>query len=546
MESTSEPLLNGRRKGKSKQLKHLQGNGDMILTPTLENRLSQLELPLFTLVSAVGDNPKTSQGKLPSSKKNTRKRKSLAKSAEDSTSKDKSLQPYWNESCLEMSQQLWSLTKIGLPDLDLIGLIGSAESLDAQSWFSMRQISLLKPKWLKIFLPSSIASQADCTDSESIKLRSRKIKVYPSLELKKQWNKWIAACRYCFNQAVDYQKKNGRIGKGKLRNIIMQSDLPQWVKDTPCHIRQNAIFDAHQAYTASRDCKFRSCKAPRQTIKFNNCNFSHGTWYPSLTKGLSFISSEVIPDVSLYATQLIKDKSGDWFCVFLEETKPIPQQDNRIIALDPGVRTFLTGFDGQNFLEVGSSDMGRINRLCKYLDDLMSRISLPKVAKERQKMRKAASRLRSKIRNLIDDCHKKTASYLTKNYQVILLPKFETSEMTNRSKRKIRSKTARQMLTWAHYRFKQVLKNKAELSGCHVFDVTEEFTSKTCTKCGHIHTKLGGSKVFRCPVCDHVIPRDWNGALGIMLKALSGTTFTLSNEGDAIVAKCGNIPLSVA
>ena len=356
----------------------------------------------------------------------------------------------------------------------------------------------------------------------------------------------MVACRYCFNQAIDYQKKNGRIGKGKLRNIIMQSNLPEWVKDTPCHIRQNAIFDAHQAYTASRDCKFRSCKAPRQTIKFNNCNFSKGTWYPSLTKGLSFVSSEEIPNVSLYATQLIKDKSGEWFCVFLEEVIPVAQQENRIIALDPGVRTFLTGFDGQNFLEVGSSDMGRINRLCKYLDDLMSRISLSKVAKERQKMRRAASRLRGKIRDLIDDCHKKTASYLTKKYPAILLPKFETSEMTNRSKRKIRSKTARQMLTWAHYRFKQVLKNKAELSGCQVFDVTEEFTSKTCTKCGHIHTKLGGSKVFRCPVCDHVIPRDWNGALGIMLKALSGTTFTLSNEGDAIVAKCGNIPLSVA
>ena len=134
-ESTSEHLLNGNRKGKSKQLKPRQGKGDTTLNPTQGNRLSQLELPLFTLVSAVGDNPKTSQDKSPSSKKNTRKRKSSAKSVEDSTSKDKNLQPYWNESCLEMSQQLWSLTKIGLPDLDLIGLTGSAESLDAQSWF---------------------------------------------------------------------------------------------------------------------------------------------------------------------------------------------------------------------------------------------------------------------------------------------------------------------------------------------------------------------------------------------------------------------------
>ncbi|MEK9512103.1 MULTISPECIES: hypothetical protein [Limnospira] len=29
-----------------------------------------------------------------------------------------------------------------------------------------------------------------------------------------------------------------RIGKLKLRNLVMQSDLPQWVKETPCQIRQ--------------------------------------------------------------------------------------------------------------------------------------------------------------------------------------------------------------------------------------------------------------------------------------------------------------------
>jgi putative transposase len=56
--------------------------------------------------------------------------------------------------------------------------------------------------------------------------------------------------------------------------------------------------------------------------------------------------------------------------------------------------------------------MGRINRLCKFLDNLMSRISLSQIPKQRQKMRKAASRIRGKIRNLVDECHKKTANYL--------------------------------------------------------------------------------------------------------------------------------------
>jgi len=33
-------------------------------------------------------------------------------------------------------------------------------------------------------------------------------------------------------------------------------------------------------------------------------------------------------------------------------------------------------------------------------------------------------------------------------------------------------------------------------------EVTEEYISKTCTRCGHIHAKLGGSKKFKCPGVD--------------------------------------------
>lgn len=204
-----------------------------------------------------------------------------------------------------------------------------------------------------------------------------------------------------------------------------------------------------------------------------------------------------------------------------------------------GVRTFLTGFDGQSFVEIGKGDMGRITRICQHLDKLMSKISLSKSKRQRQKMRKAAARIRKRIKNLIDECHKQAACWLTKNYKVVLLPTFETSNMTKKHKRKIGSKTARQMLTWAHYRFKQALKDRAELSGCYIVDVTEEFTSKTCTLCGHVHTKLGGSKIFKCPECGHTLLRDFNGALGIMLKALRDTSITFSS--DAIVVKCDDI-----
>ncbi|WP_017719493.1 hypothetical protein [Kamptonema formosum] len=57
------------------------------------------------------------------------------------------------------------------------------------------------------------------------------------------WRKWLAACRYCYSQAIALQRSGKRLSFLKLRNEIMQGDFPQWVKETPCHIRQNAVFE---------------------------------------------------------------------------------------------------------------------------------------------------------------------------------------------------------------------------------------------------------------------------------------------------------------
>jgi putative transposase len=149
-------------------------------------------------------------------------------------------------------------------------------------------------------------------------------------------------------------------------------------------------------------------------------------------------------------------------------------------------------------------------------------------------MYQAANRIRIRIRNLVDECHKQVASYLTNQYKVIFLPRFETSQMVVKSKRKLRSKTARQMLTWSHYRFKLHLKQAAKKRGVVVIDVNESYTSKTCTKCGHQHSKLGGSKTFKCPSCGHEHDRDWGGARNIMIRALRDGSFALNLLAESI------------
>ncbi|MCV3216205.1 RNA-guided endonuclease TnpB family protein [Plectonema radiosum NIES-515] len=351
----------------------------------------------------------------------------------------------------------------------------------------------------------------------------------------KTWKKWLAACRYCYNQAIQMQRNSQtKIGKLKLRNQVMQLDLPAWVKEVPCHIKQNAIFDAHQAYSASRSAKFRSVRDPNQTIKFNNSNFAKGKWYCNITKKLNFECSEPIPRLCEYGTQLVY-RHGSWFAIFPEPVQINDSESSKLIALDPGVRSFLTGYDGVMVIEIGGNDMGRITRLCQHLDKLISRSS--KVSsKRRRSMRRAANKLRDRIQNLVNEVHNKTAYYLTNNYRVIFLPYFESSQMVAKSGRKIRSKTVRSMLTWAHYRFKQTLKHQASKRGCVVIDVSEAHTSKTCGVCGHRHAKLGGNKVHKCPNCRAETPRDANGARNIMLRALRDTSFTVSLDSIAIVS----------
>ena len=65
------------------------------------------------------------------------------------------------------------------------------------------------------------------------------------------------------------------------------------------------------------------------------------------------------------------------------------------MALDPGFRSFLTLFSNNSFGWLGKYDIGRIQRLCYYLDDLISRSTKINV-KKRYRIRKAANRIRLK------------------------------------------------------------------------------------------------------------------------------------------------------
>jgi putative transposase len=149
-------------------------------------------------------------------------------------------------------------------------------------------------------------------------------------------------------------------------------------------------------------------------------------------------------------------------------------------------------------------------------------------------MRIAANRVRERIQNLIKELHNKAVNLLVNSYKVIFLTTFDSSQMVikkpNGKQRRINSKSVRQMLSISHYKFEQHLKQAALKKGVIVVVCNEYYTSKTCGNCGHVHHKLGGNKVFKCPHCGTHISRDANGARNILLRALQATAFTVTHD----------------
>lgn len=309
----------------------------------------------------------------------------------------------------------------------------------------------------------------------------------------------------------------------------MLPTLPDFCKQVPFQIKGVAVRDACEAIKEAKrkygkgegfhSVSFRSRHDVRQSVFVPATAIKASGLYPTVSgKGLRF--SESLPEAR--DSRLVCEYGRWYLCVPVSISNIRAENQGRVVALDPGIRTFQTFYSETYCGQIGNGDFSRIQRLAHHLDDLLSRLDTKRKndrvsARKRSAMRLAADRLRCRIRDLVDDMHWKACRVLVDNFDVILLPTFETKQMSSRATRKINSKSVRAMLTFAHYRFSQRLAQKATESGKLVIRVCEAYTSKTASWTGEI-VKIGGAKRIKSGGIS--VERDVNGARGIFLRAL--------------------------
>ena len=410
-------------------------------------------------------------------------------------------------------------TETDFADLDLNYLTGSSLKTLLNSWFSSNKNYRLNKSLLQTCFPLSQCFHVEFTDSENTVQRSRKIRVYPTQEQKKILNNWFGASRFAYNKTVEFLKQPDTKAQWKSIKTDLLHEMPEWLKEVPYQIKSIAIRDCCQAVSNAK-------KKFKQSGKFQEVKFR------SKKRGDNnlFIPQSAVSENGVYHTLLGKLKTAEplWkpthdcrvvlqngrYFVTIPIDVAIKRPDNQRLsacALDCGVRTFQTVFSKELILKVGEHDFQRIFRYCYIMDKLISR----KKKERSNKFTKAMQRIRWRVRDLIDEIHNKLAITLCRLFDVVYIPSFETHEMVS----KLKHKTSRAMLGWAHYRFKMKLKEKAEEYSCKVVECTEEYTSKTCGNCGKI-SSIGGKEAWTCKHCGCVHDRDINGARNILLKQM--------------------------
>ena len=496
----------------------------MMLMGMLNTRNRQMVAPFATAELAVKHNQMTSRHRSNICAPGTPTRKSSLTSARVSTSNERVYDPYWNECCEAINSELWSPIGIDSP--------ASAERLSTswlnktveKSWFSTKLFTAQRKSLLPISSLFSTSFHAECMDSVDTVTKSKKIRILPTAEQASKMNKWDGITRYCYNMAVETLKRDGSVYAPDLLH-----SLPEWTHECPRHIRVYAVMDAQKAFRQyKRKVSFRSKKGKSASMGVISGAVKHHGVYVGLLGKMKYTEplpaevqgggkvSERNTDIEIKDSRL-KREGNKWYLIvpYLAKKKSREPSD-RIVAIDPGVRTFATFYSEDSYGWLGADDIGRIIRLCHHADNLYARAT--KVQRPlRRKLRHAARKITKKIQNLVTELHHKVAHFLVTNFDVILLPTFQTSNMVKRASRKIRKKSVRMMLTLSHYKFKVFLKQKAKEYRKQVIDVCEAYTSKTVSWNGEINHRLGGSKVI-ADLDGNACERDLNGARGIFVK----------------------------
>ncbi|QXE18361.1 RNA-guided endonuclease TnpB family protein [Clostridium sp. 001] len=369
----------------------------------------------------------------------------------------------------------------------------------------------------------------------------KKVRIFPTKEQEQKLWQSVGTARFIYNWTLARQEdnyKNGGkfISDNDLRKkiTILKQDSLSWLNEVSNNVAKQAVKDGCDAYKKffkklADKPRFKSRKKSKPSfyndtlklkVKENSVLIEKVGWID--------IKKNTMPMNCKYTNPRISFDGKYWLIsVGIEKENPIVELTNESIGIDVGVKDLAICSNGMTFKNINKTKV--VKQLEKRLRRLQRRVSR-KYLKNKEgskfvktgniiKIEKQIKLLHRKLANIRSNhIHQATNKIVkTKPSRVVM----ETLNIKGMMKNRYLAKAiAKQCL----YEFKRQMQYKCEFNGIEFVEADKWYpSSKTCSECGHIKSKLLLSeRTYICEECGCVIDRDYNASINLSRYELVG------------------------
>jgi len=346
------------------------------------------------------------------------------------------------------------------------------------------------------------------------------------------------SCRFIWNRALAIQNERmgqheGVQGYGAMcKALLTWKDNPEtaFLKEAHSQVQQQKLKDLRRAFDDFFDPKqplkrhpvFKKKVDGRDSFRYpQGFKIDNRRVFLPKIGWVGFFKSREIEGTPKNVT--VRQHAGQWYIAVQAEIETMDPavRLSPLVGGDLGVARFLTLSDGTKYKPLTS-----FRRLEKKLAIEQRKLSRKVKKSANWKKQKARiARLHATIANARHDYLHKVSTTLAKNHGVVVLEDLTIKNMTasaagtigNPGKNvKQKSGLNKSILDQGWGMFCNMVEYKLTWGGGRLVYVNPRNTSKTCSVCGHIMSKMPLScRRWQCPVCGAWHDRDINAALNV-------------------------------
>ena len=354
--------------------------------------------------------------------------------------------------------------------------------------------------------------------------------------------RFAGCCRFVWNKALALQKERLASDQKCLPYNDMAAELVKWKLSEEASFLKESHSQALQQTLKNLDKALKEAfdkKNPKKFPRFKKRGQHDSFRYP---QGFKLDGAKIfLPKIGWVGFRKSRETIGipknvtvsktgkHWFVSIqteIEIAQPVHPADS-VVGIDLGITKFATLSNGDTILPLNS--FRKLEKKLKRVQRSLSRKK--KFSCNWKKQQRKVQNLHTKIADTRKDFLHKASTIIASENQAVIMENLKVSNMSASAKgtvedpgKNIKAKSGlnKSILDQGWFEFRRQIEYKLNWRGGKLVLVPPQYTSQTCSFCGHVSKGNRTSQSrFVCVECSHAQNADLNAALNILAAGLA-------------------------